>query len=79
LLGSGIAAIVTGSTIALAYQHHYEYNHPGGRGEPDLVGLGIACAGVPLAMIGTMLWFQTPHSSNQISLGPSGVSLAGRF
>jgi hypothetical protein len=74
VLGSGVVTIAVGTFIALKYTHNVV-----GSEEDNLVGLGIACAGVPIAMVGTMLWFNLPHTATQISLAPSGFALAGRF
>lgn len=71
VLGSGVLAIAAGTTIALAATSDW--------GSPNRLGLGIACAGVPLAMVGTMLWFNVPQSGTQVRVGPSSLIIAGRF
>ncbi len=74
VLGAGIAAVGAGTVIALAYRHDVA-----GSKEDNLIGLGMACGGVAVAMVGTMLWFNVPHASAQVSFGGSSITVAGRF
>lgn len=74
VLGSGVAAIAAGTAIALAYQRDVA-----GSREDNLAGLGVACGGVAVAMVGAMLWLNLPQTSTQVSVARSGLVLSGHF